>query len=156
EAGFGFERYADYLLDMPMYFVYRGGRYIDAAGQSFKDFINGSLPALPGERPTLGDWANHVGTAMPDVRLKQFLEMRGADSGPANHLTALPAFWAGLLYDERALTAVGDLVADWGPGDHVSLRAEVPRQGLRAIFRGRPVRDLALEVLEIARTGLIR
>src|SRR5437016_5236040 len=109
EDGFGFERYADYMLDVPMYFVYRDGKYIDASGQSFKDYLKGKLPARPGERPTINDWADHITTAFPEVRLKRFLEMRGADSGPLPALNALPAFWVGLLYDQTALDAAWDV-----------------------------------------------
>src|SRR5215813_11142922 len=122
EEGFGFERYADYMLGVPMYFVYRDGKYIDASGQSFRDFLKGRLPARPGELPTLNDWADHVTTAFPEVRLKRYLEMRGADSGPLPALTALPAFWVGLLYDQTALDAAWDLVKDWTIADHDFLR----------------------------------
>ncbi|HZS83160.1 MAG TPA: glutamate--cysteine ligase [Stellaceae bacterium] len=156
EPGFGFERYVDYLLDMPMYFVYRNGRYIDAAGQSFRDFMAGRLPALPGERPGIGDWSDHLTTAFPEVRLKRFLEMRGADSGPFAYLCALPALWTGLLYDETALEAASALVSDWTAAEHEQLRAEVPRQALQTLFRGRKLRALAGEVLAIAEGGLRR
>ena len=104
EDGFGFERYVDYLLDVPMYFVYRDGNYIDASGQSFRDFMAGRLPALPGEMPLIGDWADHMTTAFPEVRLKTYLEMRGADGGPWRRLCALPALWVGLLYDRPRST----------------------------------------------------
>ncbi|HEU4820845.1 MAG TPA: glutamate--cysteine ligase, partial [Qipengyuania sp.] len=113
EDGFGYERYADYMLDVPMYFVFREGKYIDAAGQSFRDFLRGELPALPGERPRASDWIDHLSTAFPEVRLKSFLEMRGADGGPWNRICALPAFWVGLLYDQGALDAAWELVKDW-------------------------------------------
>jgi glutamate--cysteine ligase len=156
EPGFGFERYVEYLLDMPMYFVYRDGRYIDASGQSFRDFIAGRLPALPGEVAKMGDWVDHLTTAFPEVRLKRFLEMRGADGGPWARLCARPALWTGLLYDQEALDAAADLVADWTPGEHDYLRAEVPRQALKTPFRGGTVRELALEVLALARGGLHR
>ncbi len=156
EPGFGFERYVDYLLDMPMYFVYRNGRYIDAAGQSFRDFMAGRLPALPGDRPGIGDWSDHLTTAFPEVRLKRFLEMRGADSGPFAYLCALPALWTGLLYDETALEAASALVSDWTAAEHEQLRAEVPRQALQTLFRGRKLRALAGEVLAIAEGGLRR
>src|SRR5437763_1961301 len=137
EPGFGFERYVDYMLDVPMYFVYRDGRYIEASGQSFKDYLKGKLPARPGERPTINDWADHITTAFPEVRLKRFLEMRGADSGPMPALNALPALWVGLLYDQTALDAAWDLVKDWTAADHNFLRAETPKTGLATIFRGR-------------------
>jgi glutamate--cysteine ligase len=156
EPGMGFERYADYLLDMPMYFVYRDGRYIDASGQSFRDFMAGRLPALPGERPTMGDWADHMTTAFPEVRLKRFLEMRGADGGPWRSLCALPAFWVGLLYDEDTLHEASRLVAGWTQEDHAYLRREVPRGALKTPFQGRDLRALALEVLALAEAGLKR
>ncbi len=154
EDGFGFERYVDWLLDVPMYFVYRDGRYIDASGQSFRDFLDGRLPALPGERPLMSDWADHMTTAFPEVRLKRFLEMRGADGGPWRRLCALPALWVGLLYDTAALDAAWDLVKDWTAEERAALRRAVPRTGLATPFRGGTVRDLALQVLEIARAGL--
>jgi glutamate--cysteine ligase len=154
ESGMGFERYADYLLDMPMYFVYRDGKYIDASGQSFRDFLKGKLPALPGEMPTTGDWSDHATTAFPDVRLKKFLEMRGADGGPWDRLCALPALWVGLLYDQTALDAAWDLVKDWTQEEREGLRLAVPKQALKAKFRNRTVRDIALEVVKIARYGL--
>ena len=156
EPGFGFERYAEYLLDMPMYFVYRDGRYLDASGQSFRDFLQGRLPALPGERPTIADWAAHMTTAFPEVRLKRFLEMRGADGGPWARLCALPALWVGLLYDRGALDAAWDLVKDWTAEERETLRADVTRRALKTPFRNRTVGDLALDVLEIAHAGLSR
>jgi glutamate--cysteine ligase len=154
EDGFGFERYVDWLLDVPMYFVYRDGKYIDASGQSFRDFMAGKLPALPGERPLMSDWADHLTTAFPEVRLKKFLEMRGADGGPWGRLCALPAFWVGLLYDGTALDAASDLVRDWTREERAALRRNVARDGLKAPFRGGTVRDVALRALEIARAGL--
>ena len=154
EDGFGFERYADYMLDVPMYFVYRDGKYIDASGQSFRDFLKGKLPARPGEKPTLSDWADHVTTAFPEVRLKRYLEMRGADAGPLPALNALPALWVGLLYDQSSLDAAWDLVKDWTVADHDYLRAETPRTGLATMFRGRVLAELARDVVEIAHAGL--
>ncbi|MBT5660121.1 MAG: glutamate--cysteine ligase, partial [Rhodospirillaceae bacterium] len=154
EEGFGFERYVDYLLDVPMYFVYRDGRYIDASGQSFRDFLEGRLPALPGEVPTMKDWEDHMTTVFPEVRLKRFLEMRGADGGPWGRLCALSAFWVGLLYDGAALEAAWDLVKDWTPSDHVRLRAEVPRLGFKTLIGQRNMDELVLDVLEIAGEGL--
>jgi glutamate--cysteine ligase len=154
EDGMGFERYADYLLDVPMYFVYRDGKYIDASGQSFRDFLKGKLPALPGETPTTADWSDHATTAFPEVRLKKFLEMRGADGGPWDRLCALPALFVGLLYDQTALDAAWDLVKNWTAEDRASLKAVVPKQALKGNFRNGTVRDLALEVLKIARHGL--
>ena len=156
EDGFGFERYADYMLDVPMYFVYRDGRYMDASGQSFRDFFDGRLPALPGERPTLKDWADHSTTAFPEVRLKKFLEMRGADSGPWNRVCALPAFWVGLLYDDAALDAAWDLVKDFSLEERHALRDGVPRHALNLPFRGGKVLDLAREALSISAHGLQR
>jgi glutamate--cysteine ligase len=154
EDGFGIERYVDYALDVPMYFVYRDGRYIDASGQSFRDFMEGRLPALPGETPLMTDWVDHLTTLFPEVRLKRFLEMRGADGGPWRRLCALPALWVGLLYHGDSLDAAWDLVKDWSAEERAHLRREVPRHGLRAPFRGRTVRELAQDVLEIARAGL--
>ncbi len=154
EPGMGFERYVDYALDVPMYFVYRDGRYIDTAGQSFRDFMAGRLPALPGEAPTISDWSNHLTTIFPEVRLKRYLEMRGADGGPWGRLCALPALWTGLLYDSAALDAAWDLVKGWTLEDHNLLRAEVPKRALAMPFRGRTVGDVAADVLAIARTGL--
>jgi len=151
EDGFGFERYVDYLLDVPMYFVYRDGNYIDASGQSFRDFIAGKLPALPGEVPTITDWADHSTTAFPEVRLKTYLEMRGADGGPWRRLCALPALWTGLLYDQAALDAAYDLIADWSEAERQAMRGEVPKMGLDARIRSRTLRDVALEMLDIAR-----
>ncbi|MDO8605783.1 MAG: glutamate--cysteine ligase [Phaeospirillum sp.] len=156
EDGMGFERYVDWMLDVPMYFVYRDGKYIDAAGQSFRDFLVGKLPALPGELPTEGDWADHLTTAFPEVRLKKFLEMRGADGGPWRRLCALPALWTGLLYDDIALDGAWQLVKDWTAEERETLRRDVPAQALSATIRGRSVRDLAVEVLELASGGLKR
>ena len=154
EDGFGFERWVDYILDVPMYFVYRDGRYLDASGQSFRDFMDGRLPALPGETPTLSDWADHMTTAFPEVRVKTFLEMRGADGGPWKSLCGLPAFWVGLLYDRSALDAAWDLVRDWSAEEREALRLNVARDGFQAPFRGATVSELALRVLEIAQAGL--
>jgi glutamate--cysteine ligase len=156
EPGFGFERYVDYVLDVPMYFVYRAGHYIDVAGQSFRDFLQGRLPGLPGERPTAADWNDHLTTAFPEVRLKRYIEMRGADSGPWRRLCALPALWVGLLYDDVALDAASGLVADWTPAERDSLRTQVPTHGLKTPFRGGTLRDIAISVVEIARDGLRR
>jgi len=155
EDGFGYERYVDYMLDVPMYFVYRDGKYIDAAGQSFRDFLNGKLPALPGEKPRLSDWTDHLSTAFPEVRLKSFLEMRGADGGPWSKICALPAFWVGLLYDQGALDAAWDLVKDWDMAGREALRAAVPRLALDApLPGGGKLRDIAGQVLAIAQRGL--
>ncbi|GAA0275449.1 glutamate--cysteine ligase [Alteraurantiacibacter aestuarii] len=156
EDGFGYERYVDYMLDVPMYFVFRDGKYIDASGQSFRDFLKGELPALPGELPMPSDWWDHLSTAFPEVRLKSFLEMRGADGGPWNRICALPAFWVGILYDQTALDASWDLVKDWTMEEREELRNAVPRMALDApIPGGRKLRDLAGEVLAIADRGLV-
>ena len=154
EDGFGFERYADYMLNVPMYFVYRDGKYIDASGQDFKDFLKGKLAARPGELPSINDWADHITTAFPEVRLKRYLEMRGADSGPLPMLSALPALWVGLLYDQGALDAAWDLVKGWSVADHDFLRREAPKKGLATQFKGRPLAELGREVVEIAHAGL--
>jgi glutamate--cysteine ligase len=156
DPDFGFERYVDWVLDAPMYFVYRDGQYLDAAGQSFRDFMAGKLPALPGEIPHMGDWSDHLTTVFPEVRLKRFIEMRGADGGPWRRLCALPAFWVGLLYDSEALDAAASLIADWTAEEVMGLRNAVPAQGLATPFRGRTLREVALEVLAIARHGLHR
>ena len=156
EQGFGYERYVDYMLDVPMYVVFRDGKYIDAAGQSFRDFLDGRLPALPGEKPRLGDWEDHLSTAFPEVRLKSFLEMRGADGGPWNRICALPALWVGLLYDQGALDAAWDLVKGWDMAGREALRSAVPKLGLDApLPGGGKLRDIAAEVLAIARAGLV-
>ncbi len=154
EDGMGFERYVDHVLDVPMYFVYRDGKYIDASGQSFRDFLDGRLPALPGEKPKMGDWADHLSTLFPEVRLKKFLEMRGADGGPWKSLCALPALWVGLLYDQGALDAAWDLVKDWSLEEHQYLRDEVPRQALHTPFRGKSLNAVANQAVEIAAQGL--
>jgi glutamate--cysteine ligase len=155
EDGFGYERYVDYMLDVPMYFVFRDGKYIDAAGQSFRDFLDGKLPALPGKRPTISNWTDHLSTAFPEVRLKSFLEMRGADGGPWNRICALPALWVGLLYDQTALDAAWDLVKGWSMEEREALRNAVPKLALDAPLPvGGRLGDIAGEVLEIARGGL--
>ena len=155
EDGFGYERYTDYALDVPMYFVYRDGRYIDAAGLSFRDFLKGELSVLPGEKPTIDDWADHLSTAFPEVRLKTFLEMRGADGGPWGRICALPALWVGLLYDQGALDAAWDLVKGWSMADREALRNAVPRLALDApLPGGGTLRDIAGEALAIAHRGL--
>jgi glutamate--cysteine ligase len=156
EDGFGFERYTDYLLDVPMYFSYRDGKYVDLAGKSFRDFLAGKLPELPGQLPTLKDWADHTTTAFPEVRLKKYLEMRGADGGRWSRLCALPAFWVGLLYDATALDAAWDLVKDFSMAERHALRDGVPKYALKLPFRGATVRELAVETLKIAAAGLAR
>ncbi|TMM48986.1 glutamate--cysteine ligase [Qipengyuania marisflavi] len=155
EDGFGYEAYVDYMLDVPMYFVFRDGKYIDAAGMSFRDFLEGKLPALLGEKPRESDWWDHLSTAFPEVRLKSFLEMRGADGGPWNRICALPAFWVGLLYDQGALDAAWDLVKNWTMEEREALRDAVPKLGLDApIPGGGTLRNIAGEVMAIARQGL--
>lgn len=156
EAGFGFERYVEWALDVPMYFVYRDGKYIDASGQSFRDFLAGRLPALPGEKPHIGDWSAHLTTLFPEARVKRYIEMRGADGGPWKRLCALPALWVGLVYDDQALAACLDLVKDWTVEERQALRDAVPRLGLRAPFRKGSVLDIARRVVEIADAGLKR
>ncbi|MGH6953520.1 MAG: glutamate--cysteine ligase, partial [Alphaproteobacteria bacterium] len=154
EPGMGFERYVDYVLDVPMYFVFRDGAYVDVSGQSFRDFIARELPGLPGVAPSLSDWMDHMTTPFPEVRAKQFLEMRGADGGPWRSLCALPALWTGLVYDSGALDAAWDMVKDWSAEEHRALRADVPRAGLKGRLRGKALRDYARETLAIARGGL--
>jgi glutamate--cysteine ligase len=156
QDGFGFETYAKYALDVPMYFAKRGDRYIDLAGRSFRDFMDGKLAELPGEKPSLKDWADHTTTIFPEVRLKQYLEMRGADSGPWSRLCALPALWMGIFYDSAALAAAWDLCKSWKIEDHERLRADVARVGLKAQIAGRTVQDVAQDMLAIARAGLVR
>ncbi|MGO4552235.1 glutamate--cysteine ligase [Lysobacter sp. 2RAF19] len=160
EDGFGFERYTDYLLDVPMYFVYRNGEYLDASGKSFRKFLDGKLDVTPGALPTLRDWSDHMTTAFPEVRLKKYLEMRGADSGPWNRICALPAFWVGLLYDDASLDAAWDLVKDYSREERHALRDGVPKHALKLPARlGKSqatVRELAIEVLKISAAGLAR
>ena len=154
EDKFGFESYVEYMLDVPMYFIQRNGQYIDASGQSFREFMAGRLPALPGEKPTLKDWEDHLTTAFPEVRLKKFIEMRGADGGPSRNLCALPAFWVGLLYDEKALADVLTLIADWSFAEVSALRDQVPLTALKTPFRDGTLQDLAKDVLKISKQGL--
>lgn len=154
EDGFGFERYCDYLLDTPMYFAYRDGEYVDVAGESFRDFMAGKLPQLPGETPHMGDWSDHVTTSFPEVRLKRFLEMRGADGGPWSSICALSAFWVGVLYDDAAQKAALSLISNWTSEDRAKLRDDAPIVGLKAEVAGRSLQDVALDVLQIARDGL--
>ena len=157
DEGFGYESYADYALNVPMYFAYRDGRYLDAAGKSFRDFIEGRLDVLPGERATYGDWKDHLSTAFPEVRMKGYLEMRGSDSGPQSRICALPALWVGLLYDGTALDAAWDLVKGWNIEGQQRMRDEVPRLALKATAPdGKSLQTLAKEVLAIAAGGLDR
>jgi len=154
DEGFGFEQYVDYALDVPMYFAYRGGEYLDASGKSFRDFLDGKLDILPGQKATMADFEDHLSTIFPEVRLKQFLEMRGADTGPWSQLCALPAFFVGLLYDEAALDAAWDLVKDWTQEERAQIRNDVPKMGLQTPFRGKTLQDIAKIALVIAREGL--
>jgi glutamate--cysteine ligase len=157
EDGFGYERYCDYALDVPMYFVYRDGKYVDVAGESFRAFLDGKLPQLPGEKPRLTDWTDHLSTAFPEVRLKSFLEMRGADGGRWSRICALPALWVGLLYDTQALDAAWDLVKHWTIEQREKLRHEVPKLGLKAVTPdGETMQDFAARVLDVAAEGLTR
>lgn len=154
EDGFGFERWVDYALDVPMYFVYRDGKYINALGQSFRDFLKGQLPALPGETPTLSDWADHLTTIFPEARIKKFIEMRGADGGPWRRLCALPAFWVGLTYDQSALDAAYDLVKGFDEETRNALRVAASEQGLQAQVGDINMRELAKQVVAISESGL--
>jgi glutamate--cysteine ligase len=156
EDGFGFEKYVDYALDVPMYFVYRNGRYVDCSGLSFKDFLEGKLSALPGERPTLSDWENHLTTIFPEVRLKRYLEMRGADGGPWRRLCALPAFWTGLLYDDESLQGAFDIINDWTEKERAMLRNKVPKEGLNVPFRDGLLKHVAQDIFKLAKDGLTR
>jgi glutamate--cysteine ligase len=156
EPGMGFERWVDYALDVPMYFVKHGDDYVDASGQSFRDLLAGKLPAMPGAFATISDWANHISTIFPEVRLKRYLEMRGADSGSLPNLLALPALWVGVLYDDVSLDAAWDLVKDWSAEQRQQLRDDVPKLGLAAGIGGRSVADIAEEMLKLSRAGLAR
>ncbi len=156
EDGFGFERWIDYALDVPMYFVARDGRYIDVAGRSFRDFMDGRLPELEGERPTLSDWADHLTTIFPEIRIKRFIEVRGADGGPWGRICGLPALWVGLLYDSDSLTAAWDIAKDWTMEEREALRLDAAKHGLQATIRGRSLLDVAREAIALARAGLAR
>ena len=154
DAGMGFQRYVDWVLDVPMYFVYRDGKYLNALGQSFRDFLNGQLPALPGEKPTLSDWADHMTTVFPEARVKKYIEMRGADCGDVPHLAALPALWVGLTYDQTALDAAWDLAKDWSLETREGLRIAASVAGLQGEAGGVKLLDLARDVVAIAQAGL--
>ncbi|HTV32785.1 MAG TPA: glutamate-cysteine ligase family protein, partial [Methylocella sp.] len=156
EAGMSYERYVDYALSVPMYFVKRGGLYHNVAGADFRDLLQGKLVELPGEQAMLSDWANHLSTIFPEVRLKRYLEMRGADAGSRPFLVALPALFAGLLYEPSSLDAAWDLIKDWNEEEREQLRADVPRLGLKAMVHGRRLKDVAAHALAIARDGLAR
>ena len=155
ESGMGFERYVDYALDVPMYFVTRGKKYINVAGESFRDFLDGNLPQLKGEKPTIADFEDHISTIFPEVRLKQFLEMRGADGAPWAEICALPALWAGIFYEQTALDAAWDLVKDWSEIERHNLRQQVPKTALNTEFRKGKVADIARQMLDISNAGLI-
>jgi glutamate--cysteine ligase len=156
EDGMGFERYVDYALDVPMYFIKRGDTYLDVTGSSFRALLAGNHPALPGEKAVISDWANHLSTIFPEVRLKRYLEMRGADAGPLPFLTAQSAFWVGLLYDDGALDAAFDVIKSWTAEERQKLRDDVPKLALKAEIRGRPLQDIVKLMLAIARGGLKR
>jgi glutamate--cysteine ligase len=156
EDGFGYERYVDWALDVPMYFVKRDATYHNVAGASFRDLFAGKLPQLPGERATQSDWANHVSTLFPEVRLKRYLEMRGADVGPPDRIAALSAFWVGLLYDATSLDGAWELVKAWSNEDRERVRSDVPKLALEARVAGRSVRDVARDALALSRAGLAR
>lgn len=155
EDGMGFERYVDYALDVPMYFVMRNGQFVNCAGESFRAFLKGELPQLPGEKPTIADWEDHLSTLFPEVRLKTFLEMRGADAGPWDSICALPALWVGLLYDQGALDGALDLVKDWTAEQRNQLRIDVSKTALNAEINGRKVLDVAKDVYKLAKSGLV-
>ena len=155
EDGMGFERYAQYALDVPMYFVYRDGKYIDALGMSFRDFMKGELPALPGEIPLESDWADHLTTCFPEVRIKKFMEMRGADGGPWRRLCALPAFWVGLLYDQTSLDAAWDVCKAWNVETREAFRVAASTDGMTAEVDGKRMMDLARECIGISKAGLL-
>jgi glutamate--cysteine ligase len=154
ENGMGFERYADYALDVPMYFLKRGDKYIDVSGKSFRDHLAGKL--VPGERATISDWANHVSTIFPEVRLKRYIEMRGSDGGPWRRLPSLPAFWVGLIYDDANLDACWEIVKDWSAAERQKLRDDVPRLGFKATIRGRSLLEISKQTLALAEQGLVR
>ena len=154
EEGFGFQAWTEYVLDVPMYFVYRDGKYIDALGQSFRDFLDGKLPALPGERPKISDWADHLTTVFPEARVKQFIEMRGADGGPWRKLCALPAFWVGLMYDQNSLDSAWDICKNWDANTREEMRIAASEEGIAANTNGLSLLDLARELLDISRVGL--
>lgn len=154
EADFGYERYVDFALDVPMYFVYRDGKYIDCAGQSFRDFLEGKLPGFPGEKPLLFDWINHLTTIYTDVRMKSYLEMRGSDVGPAPLIKALPALWTGLFYDGVALDAAQEIIKGWSVVDIEEARREMPRVGLNHSIQGQKFSDIAGKIVALAAEGL--
>jgi glutamate--cysteine ligase len=155
EDGMGFQRYVDWVLDVPMYFVYRDGKYINALGQSFRDFLKGKLPALPGELPTLSDWADHMTTVFPEARVKKYIEMRGADAGDRGHMVALPAFWVGLMYDQSALDEAWDLVKGLDAETREGLRVAASVSALQGEAGGVKLMDLARAAVELSHAGLV-
>jgi glutamate--cysteine ligase len=156
EDGMSFERYVDYALDVPMYFVYRDGNYVDVSGKSFRDFLARKIPEVKDIEPTMADWADHLTTIFPEVRLKKFLEMRGADGGSWRRICGLPALWTGIYYDQSALDAAWDLVKDWTAEERQSMRSAVPVLGFQTPLRKTNVGALAHEMLEISSAGLKR
>ena len=156
EEGFGFESWVDYALDVPMYFVYRNGKYLNALGKSFRDFLKGELSILPNEKPLMSDWEDHLTTIFPEVRLKKFIEMRGADAGPWAKICALPAFWVGIIYDQSSLDKAWDLCKDWTSADRQQLYQDVAKYGLRASIRNKQVKEIALDLLNLSYEGLLR
>ena len=154
EQDFGFDAWTEYVLDVPMYFVYRDGKYIDALGQSFRDFLKGKLPALPGEKPKISDWADHLTTVFPEARVKQFIEMRGADGGPWRRLCALPAFWVGLMYDQDSLDSAWDICKTWDASTREEMRIAASEDGVSANVNGISMLSLAKELVDISRSGL--
>ncbi|MDA1319501.1 MAG: glutamate-cysteine ligase family protein, partial [Proteobacteria bacterium] len=156
DEGFGYEQWVDYLLDVPMYFIHDGDSYQDVAGLSFRDFMDGTLPGYEGRFPVISDWEDHTTTAFPEVRLKRFLEMRGADGGDWGMICALPAFWVGLLYDEEALDAAYQMVKTIGAEDVLNARMSAAKDGLRGQLGDRDMADLAKQVLSISEQGLSR
>jgi glutamate--cysteine ligase len=155
DQGFGFQQYVDWVLDVPMYFVYRDGKYINALGQSFRDFLKGELPAMPGEKPTLSDWADHMTTVFPEARVKKYIEMRGADCGDQAHIVALPAFWVGLMYDQTALDSAWDLVKGFDAETREALRVAASVHGLQAEANGIKMIDLARATVGLSHAGLV-
>ena len=155
DKGFGFEKWVDYALDVPMYFVYRDGKYLNALGKSFRDFLEGKLDILIGQKPSLSDWADHLTTIFTEVRVKNFIEMRGADGGPWASICALPAFWVGIMYNSGALDEILDLTKDWSDFDREKLNQDVAKKGFEANIRGVPVHKVCKKVLEISRRGLV-
>ena len=153
EQDFGFDAWTEYVLDVPMYFVYRDGKYIDALGQSFRDFLKGKLPALPGEKPKISDWADHLTTVFPEARVKQFIEMRGADGGPWRRLCALPAFWVGLMYDQDSLDSAWDICKTWDASTREEMRIAASEDGVSANVNGISMLSLAKDLVDISRSG---